>query len=296
MTDKFIKLHLELIELGLPKTLVALYGRIEYKAEKRGGEWWVSRKTLAKELDITVRQVQNLTNQLVKLKLLEWTRKRYCNRYRPLPPDRKLISYLKKEIHFTSQIGNQFPTEKDIRSSSRRSPKTPPSPTPSPGKGRATKRSPKPAPPESGQKHARSLRSDDDEFAARLGERHGPDFDAKRCTENVRRQLEKAGLTLADFLGFDTEHTTGATFTNPNGYYVHLAQQCAKAARKAAADALKAPLREAAERSSEGPCPKCGGKGGLAPEYCDCRMGRELARISKRKTAATITPQKAKGA
>ena len=66
--------------------------------------------------------------------------------------------------------------------------------------------------------------------------------------KHVRRQLEKAGgLSIADFLAYDTARTTApSALKNPGGYYVGLAKELRNAAVAAAFAAATAPLCQAA--------------------------------------------------
>jgi hypothetical protein len=90
----FAKFHYELIEMGLPRTLVILYGVLEHMAGTKG-ECWPKQSTLAKRIGLTsARQVENLLNQLHQFRLIDWKRGRYYNRYRVLKPDTKWISDL----------------------------------------------------------------------------------------------------------------------------------------------------------------------------------------------------------
>ena len=83
----------------------------------------------------------------------------------------------------------------------------------------------------------------------------------------MRRQLEKASnVSLADFLAYDLVKTTGKRFTNPNGYYVHLAKEWVAIQRQRLREAALDPLRQAAAnappepvRDAKGNCAKCGG-------------------------------------
>ncbi len=125
-------------------------------------------------------------------------------------------------------------------------------------------------------------------------ERHGADFDADRCAQNVRRQLEKAGgLSMADFLACDAERTTApAAVKNPNGYYTQMAKELRHATIAAGLSIAFDPLQTAAaavsaapqtERDKHGRCTACGGVGTLPDgAFCTCPMGRDLEGLERR--------------
>jgi hypothetical protein len=90
----YAKFRYELIDLGLPRTLVVLYGVLEHMAGPKG-ECWPKQSTLAKMIGLKTRQqVHNLLNQLAALKLIEGRRTQYYCRYRILKPDVKWILHL----------------------------------------------------------------------------------------------------------------------------------------------------------------------------------------------------------
>ncbi len=84
--------------------------------------------------------------------------------------------------------------------------------------------------------------------------------------------------------------------SNPNGFYVHLAKDLVKAtierARKTAhrTEATTEPPRDSNDR-----CTVCVGSGRVKGAYCECRMGRDLAGVERRK-AKSETKAARKGA
>ena len=91
--ERFTKVDDELVKLGLPPRLVMLYGRLAYHAGT-DGKCYPTHATLAREVGLKRRQVINLLNDLEALKLLEWTRGRRSNSYRPLDPDVQWIAHI----------------------------------------------------------------------------------------------------------------------------------------------------------------------------------------------------------
>jgi hypothetical protein len=90
----FAKLHYELLELGLPMKLVGLYGILEHMAGSKG-ECWPKHSTLAAKCGLKSRRhVVRLLEALHRLKLIEWKRGQYHNRYRVLVPDVTFLSHL----------------------------------------------------------------------------------------------------------------------------------------------------------------------------------------------------------
>jgi hypothetical protein len=90
----FIKSHTELIDLGLPKTMVLMYGVIDFMAG-RNGDCWPTHEFLAQRCGLkSTRQVRRNLEGLRRFKLIEWTRGRYFNRYRALAPDWQWIADL----------------------------------------------------------------------------------------------------------------------------------------------------------------------------------------------------------
>jgi hypothetical protein len=93
-TDKpFTRSYNELVELRLSKTLVFVYGRLEFMAGDKG-ECWPTQATLAQKCGLQIRQLENVLKQLRRLKLIQWKRGRYYNRYRVLKPDTQWIADL----------------------------------------------------------------------------------------------------------------------------------------------------------------------------------------------------------
>lgn len=83
----FAKAYDELVELGLPARLVVLYGTLEHMVGKNV-DCWATHKTLARRCGLkNRRQILRLLGRLHELKLVEWKRGRYYNRYRVLGPD-----------------------------------------------------------------------------------------------------------------------------------------------------------------------------------------------------------------
>ena len=325
MNELFLQVDLQMLaEFGLPPRLLMLYGRLRLHAGK-DGKCFVRHEKLAEEIGLhgkyRDRQVRKLLNQLRQLRLISWRRGRYCNYFDVHDPDRNWIS---------GQTGTGVPLSdrnwssdrKDVSSSKEESKRGPLPPTPSPqGEGeRPRPKSPrKPEGPRREQpaektKTQEFQKVDDDEnpkprplasspeaeFRQRLIERHGPLFDAEGCMKHVRKQLEKTGgLSLADFLAFDTARTTApSALKNPGGYYVGLAKELRNAAVAAAFDAATTPLRQAAAppeppRDDKGRCIDCGGPGVLKDgSYCTCQMGRDLKDLERRTAQSETTKKK----
>jgi hypothetical protein len=310
--ELFVKTDVELLALGLPSRALHLYGRLRLHAG-RHGRAYPKHSTLAKELGLkSTRHVRRLLDLLQQFRLIEWTRTGGANEYKVLPPDRTFLSH---------RIGQKRPLSDRTKKSyikdghhQKKFLKDSPSPTPSP-QGRETPPRTKPPrqpasphPERPDGKTQAAKKTDDDEktkprppvlspeqeFRERLKERHGATFDTKRCIQVVNRQLEKCGLTLADFLAFDAERTTApAVIANPNGYYTDLAKDLRKAAVSAARHSAHEPLRRAAEtalpepeRDHRGLCKACGGPGLLADgAFCSCPIGRDLEKLGRRTSA-----------
>jgi hypothetical protein len=136
------------------------------------------------------------------------------------------------------------------------------------------------------------------EFRDALRERHGETFEAERCIQNIKRQLEKcSGLPMSDFLAYDAEHTTAPhALHNPYGHYVALAKQLRAATVAAGLSAAFDPLHGVAPvpeppRDERGLCKACGGPGVLKDgTYCTCALGRDLAQMKRRDDAAKKGP------
>jgi hypothetical protein len=277
---QFAKVYDELLALGVPLRTATLYGKLEFMAGKKG-QCWPTQGTLAKMLRLKTRQqVHNLVEQLRALRLLEVERSRHFCRYRVLPPDVKWILHLTsngfdisdvKRILHRKESSSRKKRTKEKNSGSGESFDVSARANPNP---RATKAS-----------------ADDDEFLRRLRQRHGEDFDAQACLASVKRQLEKRGLSLSDFLPFDSLHTTGANFSNPHGYYVDLAKKLAKqtilevqnAAFRLPTTAPDCP------RDAHHNCLQCGGSGRLPDgSCCDvCPIGLDFAKQARRKAIAS---------
>jgi hypothetical protein len=283
----FFKSYTELIDLGLPTTLVLLYGCLEFHCGTNG-KCWPKHSTLAKEVGLKGRKhVAELLDRLRVLRLIEQTRGRYFNTYRVLDPD---AGFIRRQMSHTPGISDVTYTRhrKEESSSKKRTKKrTPPTPsarsTEKPGAG-------------TGAKPSTSVFLDDDdpkpertpeaEFRERLAARHGPRFDVDTCRANVRKQLEKWGVPLADFLAYDAERSTGSSFKNPNGYYVHLAKEVVNAAILEARRSTRRTAEPVAEppRDAKGRCVRCAGVGKLKDgAYCECQMGRDLAKAERPK-------------
>jgi hypothetical protein len=241
------------------------------------------------------------------LKLIEWTRGQRSNAYRVLNPDVKWISHqMCNGVHISDVKRASHRKE----SSSKRSIEKSPSPTPPPsGAGPPRAKPPRKSEasrPERTPGKTQNAKSNFDdektkprphalteaEFRDELKERHGAAFDADRCIQNIKRQLEKcSGLSMMDFVRHDAEHTTApAAIHNPNGYYTSLAKQLrhttVAAGLSAAFDPLRAPAAAAVpepERDQRGLCVKCGGPGVLKDgTFCTCAMGRDLEGLARR--------------
>jgi hypothetical protein len=314
--DLFVKVRLDLLALGVKPRLLDLYGRLQLYAGK-AKTCYPKHSTLAREVGLrTERQIWNLLDQLRQLHLVEWKRGRYFNTYRVLDPDRKWIS---------GQIGNGFPFSDRKRISDRKESsskevfKRSPPPTPSPSEGGDAPRVERRQQPGASSREWRAgpqkeKHLDDDEtklqppaqpltpeeqFRQILRERHGAQFNADRCAQNVKRQLAKSmiGLSMANFLSYDAERTTAPQkLTNPNGHYVALAKELVEAAPpagpflqqlidRAAANAPPEP-----ERDERGRCKLCSGPGRLADgAFCTCAIGRDLERLERRAAQAQVT-------
>ena len=315
MSDKFSKDHDVLSELGLHPRLVQAYGKIEFMAGAKG-ECWPTMAAIAKRCGLkSVRQARRVVAELVAFRLITVKAGKYHapNRYRKLEPDLEWIRALLGDRTRMSGLGGRgCPVLDRTRMSDRKEsssrkeknkgkenpfPPNPPFPTAEANAPRA-KTTAANAKANANANANPSKGFDDDDpnqtpeqrFAARLLRRHGATFDSDTCIANVRRQLEKCtGVTLADFLSFDRQKTTGNgnSFRNPMGYYTDIAKQFARRAMREARDAMvQVPEQPAPDipRDDKGRCAKCGGGGMLADRsYCDCPMGRDLSRVAKRK-------------
>jgi Helix-turn-helix domain len=271
----FTKAYDKLIGLGLPKSLVLLYGQLEFMAGDKG-ECWPTHSTLARKLHISRRQVIRLLETLQRLELIEWKRGRYFNRYRVLKLDVTRVSHLIGHGCHISDV-TRMSHRKESSSKKRTSKRTPPTPSAEkPGASAGTKPKAKSKVDDDEPK----ARSPQEEFQKRVGQRHGVSFDADACLKRVQRELGKCtGLGLAEFLAFDQTRTTGQRFSNANGYYIHLARELVKLTIEQARGTWPAESK----RDSKGPCVRCAAgrlKGG---GYCDCPMGRDLALVERRK-------------
>ena len=161
---------------------------------------------------------------------------------------------------------------------------------------------------------SKSRQTDDDEKAAptpavpvtpkatfllRLAQRH-PKIDAPSCFEDVQGELRKGAIPFDAYLRRDLLTTTNPKgLTNPRGYYRDLA-------KKMFAEHQKQMAGIPTEAMVETPrCAKCNGGGyllelieGQRPlqtgEFCDCKLGKDLAAIERRaakKAAASVEPK-----
>ena len=308
----FIKTDLDLLAVpGISPRLRELYGRLALHAGKDGRchpRW----ATLAREIGVKDRTtVYRLLRELKSLRLVDWKRYgRYANEYEVLVPD---VAFLQRQTLHGRNLSDVAGTQPiiDKRRSKEIFKRGPQPPTPSPG-GKGSR--PPATVPEcsgpirerpAGKKTAKAKAVDDDEapppeqeFRRRL-ERHGAGFDADACVANVNRQLVKCGgLSFAEFVAYDQQHSTGTAFRNPNGYYTHLVRQFRQHTVQAAADAVTEPLRQAAanappetERDSRGLCARCGGPGTIAGgSFCSCPIGRDLEKAARRKPKSETNP------
>jgi hypothetical protein len=299
-TDRFTKVYDELIALGLSPRLVLLYGRLVYHAGK-DGKCYPKQSTLAKEIGLTSRRsrahVLRLLKELRRLRLIEWTRGRYSNAYQVLNPD---VTFLRHQMSSGCDISDVTKMRHRKESSSKEGSKEEEKPRPKSARQRAVPHEPPETP------NTKTKTSDDDEkpkprphalteaeFRDALRERHGETFDAERCIQNIKRQLEKcSGLSMTDFLRYDAEHTTAPkAIHNPHGFYTQLAKQLRHATVAAGLTGAFDPLRAATAppeppRDERGLCKACGGPGVLKDgAFCTCPMGRGLEQLARRDKA-----------
>ena len=136
-------------------------------------------------------------------------------------------------------------------------------------------------------------------FLLRLAQRH-PEIDAPACLEDVQGELRKRAIPFDAYLRRDLLTTTNPKgLTNPRGYYRDLA-------KKMIAEHQKQMAGIPTEAMVETPrCAKCNGGGyllelieGQRPlqtgEFCDCKLGKDLAAIERRaakKAEASVEPK-----
>jgi hypothetical protein len=308
--DLYIQTPVELMKLGLPPRLLDLYGRIRLYSGK-DGTCFAKQSTLAKEIGITSdRQIRNLLDQLRRLRLIEWT-DGAChapNTYRVLRPDRKWISGLTGKGFPASGRKNISGIKEESSSSeeSKRGPYPPNPPSPTAGASARRPKATAEQPRANANANGNASNFDDDEnatpeqrFEARLLKRHGYEIRADTTIKTVKSVLANyAGVSFADFLAFDREHTTG-NVKNPGGYYRRLAEKCGRHYEEQRAAAHMAATANATgnanvPRDAKGRCAKCGGAGTLkSGGYCECPMGRDLAKAlaAKRKPQRESKPE-----
>jgi hypothetical protein len=284
VTKLFVKVPLELLSLGLPRTLLLLYARLRLYAGENG-KCHPKHSTLAKEFRVSRRHILYLLGALQRLRLIEWTRGPHFNWYRVLDPDVKWISHqMRNGFHISDVKSTSHRKDSSSKEARKRSPQPPAAHREPPaGRTQNAKRVDDDEP--KSQPRPLSL-SPEQEFRDRLKERHGTLCDADGCVQAVQRQLEKCfGLSMTEFLAFDAQHTTAPdVIRNPNGYYTQLAKNLRRSAVAAARAAADEPLRRAAaaappepERNEHGWCKRCGGPGRLADGgFCTCPIGRGL--------------------
>jgi hypothetical protein len=126
----------------------------------------------------------------------------------------------------------------------------------------------------------------EEEMKLRLQERHRPNWED--CLKFLRKDRLKFGLNWADVLARDDRHTTNpARLSNPIGYYRSLPRELVKESTAAVRESARVSMvpKESAL------CTKCNRSGMMADgQFCDCAMGRDLAKIARRKQTAVKMP------
>jgi hypothetical protein len=135
------------------------------------------------------------------------------------------------------------------------------------------------------------LPNPDDEFRARLAERHGSVVDADAVLADVRAELGDA--TLAEFVDADATATTAPQrLSNPHGHYRRLAR---RVGRGRGVTALQAALDTAASARKmitptdtwrRATCCRDGRR--VDGTYCACRTGETLRELDRRRQQAEI--------
>jgi len=137
--------------------------------------------------------------------------------------------------------------------------------------------------------------SPDNEFRARLADRHGTFLDIEKALQDVKQEL--GSVPLADFLEADLKATTApAMLTNPHGHYRKLARRLKRQVETNAVEALldfadrTRKLVALVDSPHRPKCSHC--KDGLLRdgEYCGCKTGlarRDLDAYQSRSKCAT---------
>jgi hypothetical protein len=305
-TERFTKSYDELVALGLPKTLVLLYGKLVYHAGK-DGKCYPTHSTLAKEIGLRSRkhgrrQVLRLLEQLRHLRLVTWERGRYSNHFVVLQPD---VTFLSRQMGHGCHASDVTRMSHRKESSSKRSVEK--------KLGAAARKpaAPPHEPPETQNTKTQDTKNSDDdepkattapqeaiasveEFRRHLRQHHGPLFDVEGCLVSVQRQLEKRGLAMSAFLSYYAECTTSPSkIVKVRAYCTQLIKDMvAEAAANVRAFSDEALRRAAAAAPPEPPrndkdrCAPCNGQGKLADgTYCSCHLGRDLEAMARRDKA-----------
>jgi Helix-turn-helix domain len=300
-SQTFIKMHTELLGLGLPRTLVALYGQLEFHAGK-DGKCYPTHERLAREIGLKDRKhVVKLLGRLRVLRLIEWTRGRYSNSYRVLKPD---VAFIRHQMSSKSDISDvakkrhrkESSSKEDLkekRSAFRKATSTVEPSKPTSANANAKRRPPHfnfsddddehataPKPP----KPASPPETPEAEFLRWLAATHSVENEAAALVVAIVKK-ELQSVPFEEFVAWAQINITGHV-KNPGGCFRSKARELVKVSRLRVRAELSGDLIAAAVSNSRatGRCRKCESKGKLPDGgYCDCPMGRDLATVERRK-------------
>lgn len=309
-------------ERDLSHAAKLVYGRLKLYAGSHG-RCYPKHETLAREVCISDRQLRSVLVELRNAGLVEWRRGRTSSVYTVFS-DRKKTSDLVAQLAVSDrkktsgETGGKLPVRSEENFRQKRS-------IENHHQKRSKKRSSAPSDvagtSEESQSQSLSSENADDEktktgetilareqlsdpdaeLRLRLKERHAdtnpewkPEYIRDGWIEDIKHDLSEHGLTLAEFLKFDTVKTTNpAKLTNPVGHYRRLVKVMVLARKAVMVDVLTQVHRVMSGPPTEKP--KCTCTFGMVniekpeePEsYCpNCDTGRDLRRYWEQKRAA----------